>query len=198
MKILAFVDLHGSKKALKKLRDKVKKHSPDIIICAGDLTVFEQNMDLIMSELAKTKKPVLVIPGNHEEGSDVRRSASLFENITDIHKRKHVFKDYIFLGYGGGGFSLVDKEFEALAKKWEKEIRPEDNVVLVTHAPPYKTELDKIMDEHCGNKSIARFIKKVDLNLVVCGHLHENAGKEHKVKKTRIINPGPYGMVLNI
>jgi len=43
MKILAFVDVHGSAACLKEIEKKSKK--VDIILCAGDLTVF-----LILSE----------------------------------------------------------------------------------------------------------------------------------------------------
>lgn len=71
-------------------------------------------------------------------------------------------------------------------------------IILVTHAPPYKTRLDKLAGEHCGNKSIRNFIEKSRSDLVICGHLHENFGREDKIKRTRIINPGHFGKVISI
>ena len=61
MKILAFADLHGSLTALKKLEEKVKKHNPDLVLCAGDVTVFEQNLDYLINRISKFKKPVFVV-----------------------------------------------------------------------------------------------------------------------------------------
>ena len=54
------------------------------------------------------------------------------------------------------------------------------------------------MDEHCGNKDIRKFIDKIKPDLVISGHLHENAGKEDKIGKSRILNPGPTGMLINL
>ena len=45
MKILAFVDLHGSLNALKRLSKQIKSKKPDIIVCAGDISIFENNLE---------------------------------------------------------------------------------------------------------------------------------------------------------
>ena len=55
-----------------------------------------------------------------------------------------------------------------------------------THAPTY-TKVDKIGKNPVGNKSIRNFISEAKPDLVVCGHLHENAGKKDKIGKTRYI-----------
>ena len=66
----------------------------------------------------------------------------------------------------------------------------------MTHAPPHNTKLDKIIDGHCGNKSIRSFITKSKPDIAFSGHIHENNGKEDKIGKTRVINPGPYGKIV--
>jgi len=71
-------------------------------------------------------------------------------------------------------------------------------IILVTHAPPYRTNLDNIEGDSCGNKAIRNFIDKVKPDLVISGHLHENAGKGDKIKNTRLINPGPFGKIIVI
>lgn len=196
MKILAFVDLHGSFSAIQELEKKAEK--ADLLVCAGDISIFEQNLDRILHELSKIGKPLLMIHGNHETEELLKKECIKFENIKFIHKKRFDFKNYIFLGYGGGGFSVVDPDFERFAEAQRKKLKESDNVVLITHAPPYKTNVDKIGKDHHGNKSIADFIKKVDINLVICGHLHENMGKEDLIGKTRIINPGHKGVVIEI
>jgi len=105
--------------------------------------------------------------------------------------------EYVFFGYGGGGFTLVDKNFEKIIKKF-KTIKKGSKVILITHAPPYDTTLDRLdhMD-HLGSKSIKKFIEEVQPVLNICGHLHENAGNIDKIKKTKIINPGT-GAILEV
>jgi Icc-related predicted phosphoesterase len=102
------------------------------------------------------------------------------------------------MGYGGGGFSFIDKKFEKIAKRFKKLIKKDDKIILVSHAPPYGTKVDMIGREHCGNKSIRKFVDKEKPDLVICGHLHECAGKEDKIGKTRIVNPSYKGKVIEI
>jgi len=70
--------------------------------------------------------------------------------------------------------------------------------VLVVHGPPYGTRLDKLGRNHAGNKSIRYFIERNNINYVICGHLHENFGKEDRIKKTNVINPGPFGKIIDL
>jgi Icc-related predicted phosphoesterase len=197
MDILAFVDMHGNDKALKEIKDKAKK--ADIIVCAGDISIFENNLDLLLAELNALNKQVLIVPGNHEDSADLNQLTKINKNIVNIHKKSFIKDDYLFLGYGGAGFSINDSEFSALSKKFEKEAKKHDGrIILVTHAPPYKTKIDEIMKDPCGNKSIKSFIVKVEPDLAISGHLHETAGKEDKVGKTKVINPGPYGKIISL
>jgi len=45
MKLLLFSDIHGSLRHVRKLQKKAKKEKVDMIICAGDLTNFEDKLD---------------------------------------------------------------------------------------------------------------------------------------------------------
>ncbi|NQV08846.1 metallophosphoesterase [Candidatus Woesearchaeota archaeon] len=196
MKILAFTDTHGSKRALTKVKEKAKK--ADIVICAGDITIFSQDLDKILKELNKLKKPVLIIPGNHELQEEIKHAASKLDNIYPIHNSKFKFNDVLFIGYEGDGFSLKDSGFRKASKKFEKWVKKHEKVILVTHAPPYGTKLDQLMDDYCGNKDIRKFIEKHDIKIAISGHIHENEGKRDKIKNTVVINPGPFGKIINI
>lgn len=201
MKILAFTDIHGSSLALKRIEQKVKTKKPDLLVCAGDMSIFEHGIVRIMRRLDRLNKKIVIVHGNHEEGSTFVKFSKLFKNIIFIHKRHFIKNNILFLGYGGGGFSITDKKFEKIAKaKFKNLIKNNKNkkIILVTHAPPYKTKLDKLTRDYCGNKSIRHFIEKNDIELVICGHLHENFGKEDKINKTKIFNPGPFGKIIKI
>lgn len=199
MKILAFTDTHGSLLALRRIEQKTITQNPDLLVCAGDISIFEHGIVGIIKRLNKLNKKIIIVHGNHEDSTTFVKISKFFENIIFIHKNYFIEGNILFLGYGGGGFSIVDKEFEKIANtKFKKIIKnnKDKKIILVTHAPPYKTKLDKLVGGHSGNKSIRSFVEKNKIDLLICGHLHENFGKEDKIKKTRIINPGPFGKIV--
>ncbi|MFH2028869.1 MAG: metallophosphoesterase [Nanoarchaeota archaeon] len=202
MKILAFADMHDNNAAFERLKEKAKK--ADILICAGDLTIFENNIEKLLNKLNRLNKQVLMIPGNHEDPNSLKLIVDQFENIINIHKLSFIKDNCLFLGYGDGGFSMIDRNFEKASKNFEKEIKKfrENNkdarIILATHAPPYNTNIDKIGKNPCGVKNIKDFILKVRPDLAIAGHLHENAKKRDKVKNTIIINPGADGEIIDL
>ena len=110
MKILAFTDTHGSLLALKRIEQKTKTQKPDLLVCAGDISIFEHGIVGIMRRLNKLNKKIIMVHGNHEDEATFIKLSKLFRNIIFVHKTIFIYDDVLFLGYGGGGFSLVDKE----------------------------------------------------------------------------------------
>jgi uncharacterized protein len=200
MKLLAFTDLHLSSLALKKLKSKVKKQKPDLLICAGDMTIFEQDLDYILNKLNKFNIKTLLIHGNHETDFVVRKQCKKYKNLIFIHKKHYKHDNHIFFGYGGSGFSLIEPDFYKTGEKFQKIIKKNKHkrIILITHAPPYNTNLDLIVDNHCGNKTFRNFVARNKIDLYICGHLHENFNKIDHIKKTHVINPGPYGKIIKI
>ena len=194
MKILAFVDVHENLSAFKEVEKKADK--ADLIICLGDLTIFETHLEQLMKRLGKIKKPIFMLHGNHETAEVLKKYCGFYNNITFVHNRLKKFKDYYFLGWGGGGFNQIEKKFETLAKNVNIKGK---KVILLTHAPPYNTKLDIIGKTHYGNKSIIRYVKQ-NKNIIMhlCGHFHETWGKKDKINKTLLVNPGPKGEILTL
>jgi len=189
MKILAFSDLHGDKKALSSLIKISNSKKPDVIVCTGDISDNRMSVKDIITELKKSGKPILIVHGNHETREEIKSD----KQVTNLHKKIMSIENHNFIGFGGGGFSRKDLEFETFSKNIKKE-----NIVLVTHAPPYNTSLDILPMGHVGSMSIKNFIKKHKPVLVICGHIHENDGKSEKINKTLIINPGIKGKIIEI
>jgi Icc-related predicted phosphoesterase len=200
MKLLAFTDMHLSSIAFKKLKSRIKKKNPDLIICAGDVSIFEQGLDSILNKLNKFKKKILIIHGNHETDNVLRKLCKKYKNIIFIHKKQYKQNNHIFLGYGGGGFSLIESGFYKTGERFRKIIKnnKDKKIIFITHAPPYKTKLDLVIGSHCGNKTLKNFIVRNRIYLNICGHLHENFNKKDKIKRTEVINPGPYGKIIKI
>ncbi len=198
MKILAFVDLHGDLKTLKKVIRKASKEKVDYILCAGDITVFSHELEFLLSEMNTSPCPVLMIHGNHEEAGEMESACSLFKNITFMHDKTLRDGDVVFVCHGGGGFSMKDLQFERAMPELRKKIKKGDKVVLMTHAPPANTELDFIYEDHVGSRPIKKFITEVKPVLAISGHLHENEGVVQRSGKILMANPGPEGMVFEV
>lgn len=197
MKILAFVDLHGDSGFLKKIVERAKKDDIDLVVCAGDFTVFESAAGFVLKQLNSIGKPVLLIPGNHETPEVTKKAATEFENIVDLHGKSWQKDNYLFLGYGTGGFAERDVRFRQVAREWRRKVGDE-KIIMVLHGPPHGTKLDDVMGENVGNKDFTMGIKRIVPKLVICGHLHENAGKVDFIGKTQVINPGYEGMVIEL
>jgi len=63
---------------------------------------------------------------------------------------------------------------------------------VVTHDPPYGTQLDRTSGKHVGSRAVLSFIKKHQPDILLCGHIHESKGKDY-IGKTRAVNPGTFG-----
>ena len=122
MKLLAFTDLHSSYQYLKKLKKKIRKSKPDIIICAGDISVFENGLPYLLKTFNKFKIPFLIIHGNHETKTAMKNLCSKHKNITFLHNIHYKQDDAVFLGYGGGGFTQTDPELKKTSKKFKRII----------------------------------------------------------------------------
>ncbi|MBI2664171.1 metallophosphoesterase family protein [Candidatus Woesearchaeota archaeon] len=193
MKLLVFSDVHGDMKAVEALRKKARK--ADIVVCAGDFTFFENKMATVLGKLNSFGKKVLLVHGNHENAKNVARTAKGLKNISFIHKRVEQINGHVFVGHGGEGFSSESRDFDSFASKLK--FSKADRIILVTHQPAHGTEVDFIWDHH-GNKSYRKFIAKHRPLLAACGHLHETQGMEDRIGRTRVINPGPKGAIIEL
>ncbi|MFH2020749.1 MAG: metallophosphoesterase [archaeon] len=196
MKLLFFSDTHGDKEALENI--KKKSSEVDGLVCAGDISVMERGMKSILRELNNLGKKTLIIHGNHENEENLRDMCRDFENLKFMHKGVYHTGDYVFMGYGGDGFSTNDPEFDKVAKFFKSESLGKKRIIMITHGPPHGTEIDKLHGDYRGSKSYRAFMDDVKPHLFISGHLHENAGKHQKIGRTLLINPGKAGAIVEI
>ena len=194
MKIIAFADPHASLTSLKEVEKKAK--DADLILCAGDISIFEQYLEQFLERMNKMGKPVLLIHGNHETEELTETLCQGLKNLMFIHKKLHKIGNYVFVGFGGGGFGQVDNDFDNFIKKIK--IKQGEKLVLMTHGPPYGTKLDIIGKGHYGCRSYTNGIKILKPILYICGHFHETFEAKDKIGNSILANPGPKGMVFGI
>ncbi len=198
MKLLAFTDLHADKKLLHDLAVRARKNDVDLVVCCGDFTIFGRGMRIVLEALESIEKPVYIIPGNHEEKEGLLDKAlEGFRYCRSLHEKDVVIGNYVFLGYGGGGFAQEDAAFRSIARKWYGKYNGK-KIVLVTHGPPFGTKLDILPMGHVGNKDYRRFIERIKPKVAISGHLHETVGVVDAIGKTKLVNPGWDGVVVEL
>ena len=95
MRILTFVDLHADKAALKELEKAAE--GADILVCAGDISIFENHLESTLERLNSLDKPVLMIHGNHENPEVMEKACSARKNIIFMHRHTLVKDDILFI-----------------------------------------------------------------------------------------------------
>jgi len=200
MKFLAAGDIHGDTRLAKKLADKAEKEKVDLIILCGDLTYAEKSTDNIIGPFVKKNKKVILIPGNHETIATADFLAELY-NVTNLHGYSLKFKDIGFFGCGSaniGLFQLKEKEIYDLLKKGFNYIKDSKKKVMVTHVHPSSTKIEQFTKFFPGSKGVEKAIKQFQPDILLCSHVHEAEGIEEKIGKTRIINVGRQGKIIEI
>lgn len=189
-KILAIGDIHGDTGLVKKLAEKAKKEDVDIIILAGDLTWLDQSCEGIVGPFVKTKKQVLLIPGNHEPNSTINFLAEMYPGTKNIHGDHHKIGDLGIFGAGYdsamGPFHIEDDEIFRTLKKSHEKIKDAKKKLMVTHALPAGSKAE--LFEYSGSLAVAKAIKEFEPDIVISGHIHEAGGIDEKIGKTRVIN----------
>ena len=197
MKFLTFVDLHDDKKYLRELVNRAKKDDIDFIVCAGDISQFGRGLLPVLEKFNSLGKKFYVIPGNHETNDMLIKVCPQFNNVINFHQQAVEIEDYVFLGYGEGGFALEDAEFRKFARDWYGKYNSK-KIILVTHGPPFGTKLDLINKHHVGNKDYRKFIERIKPRVAICGHLHETANTMDEIEGVKLIHPGWEGMVIEL
>ncbi len=189
MKILAFTDIHENKAKIANILENAKK--ADLLVCCGDFTYFGRNIKGILSKLAKSGKPLIIIHGNHEEAHELKKACESFKNVIYIHNKIYILGDFAFFGHGGGGFSYTDEQLDAITKEVKKKLDKTKKLIFITHAPPFGTKVDsQPFYGHVGCQSVMKSILELNPILHLCGHIHETEGKKDRIGKTITLNPG--------
>ncbi|HLC31390.1 MAG TPA: metallophosphoesterase [Candidatus Nanoarchaeia archaeon] len=197
LKILAASDLHGDTKQIKRLANQAEKENVDLVVLCGDLVGFVETKDIIKPFKDKQKK-VLIIPGNHDSFATADFLASLY-GVKNIHGYAVSYDKVGFFGAGGadiGPASISESELFKTLKKAHTSLKGIEKKIMVTHMHPSNSISE--FSGFPGSKSITKAIKEFKPDILLHGHIHEAAGLEQTIGKTRVINVGRQGKIIEI
>jgi len=200
MKILAAGDIHGDSRLAEKLARKAEKEKIGLVVLCGDLTISDQVNVPIISPFTKRKIKVILVPGNHETLATADFLAELY-GATNLHGYSIKIDDVGLFGCGLaniGVSGLKEKEIFEILKKGYQKIRNSKTKIMVTHAHPDGSLMGKLTSFFPGSKGIKKAVTTLKPDILLCSHVHEAEGIEEKIGKTRVINVGKKGKIIEL
>jgi hypothetical protein len=196
-KILAIGDIHGDSGLAKKLAELAKKENVDLVILAGDFTLFETSTKNLIGPFAKIKKPVLLLHGNHETFATSDFLTQSYPDTKNIHGYSFIKDNLGIFGAGGAiGFNTDEKEIFDALKKGQSSLKGVEKKIMVTHMHPKGSRSE--FSGFVGSSSIRKAIKEFKPDLLINAHIHEAGGIEEKIGKTKVINVSRKAKIIEI
>ena len=200
-KILAISDVHGEEN--ENLYTYLNNNDIDLVLILGDITDFGP-LDFVstfINKVADCGVDVIAIPGNCDPTGICN---AINEVSFCLHNNIIAYGDAILFGYGGSNETPFNTPGEIQDNKIYGDVYEllanydyvyNDKVpkvkILVTHAPPYNTEADKLESgDHVGSAGILKSIHEFEPQINICGHIHEAKSLSKIGITTDVANPG--------
>ncbi|MBN1524636.1 MAG: metallophosphoesterase [Spirochaetales bacterium] len=195
-RILALSDIHGNISNVKKIICQ-EEDLWMILLCGdisrcGDPSEAEQVLD-ICTQYSNT---IILrgVPGNMDSAAvlDVLELQRI-----SLHGRGEMFESIGVCGVGGSNptpmhtpFELLEEDLGSVLERGYKQITAAEHKIIVSHAPPRGTTLDRIkIGAHVGSEAVRTFLQTNECSLCLCGHIHESPG-EQTVQGVMTVNIG--------
>ncbi len=199
MKLLLFSDLHCDVNAARRIVEL--SPSVDVVVGAGDFATVRHGLHLTLEVLSQIIKPTVLVPGNSETLDELTTACEEWTAAHVLHGRGIQLEGIDFYGLGGAvpvtpfgswSFDLTESQARSLLAGCPA------GAVLVSHSPPQGAVDRSSSGKSLGSEAVRETIERQKPRLVVCGHIHESAGKTATIDATPVINAGPQGIVFEL
>jgi len=197
VKLLIFSDIHSNHKALERLMAT----EADYYFAAGDLVNWARGLEQCGEIMQPRGERVYVLPGNHESAPQIATFCAQF-GFHNFHEQTIRIGQHHVAGLGYSSptpFNTPGEYSEADLAERLARFESLNPLVLICHAPPHGTALDRVRDGlHAGSRSIRDFVDRRQPDYLFCGHIHEAEGVEIALGKTKAVNVGKRGYLLEL
>ncbi len=196
LKILAAGDLHGDFGVAKKLSSKAKKNKVDLVVLAGDIYGYDDGEPGILEPFAKAGQKVLFVPGNCDFEREVEWLSENGKNISNKYVNYHGIG---IAGIGSPDWKLwLDEVDLANIKKNFSKIKSSKKI-LVSHLHAAGTKAELLgFEGWSGDEVLRHAVERFKPDFLISAHIHEAEGIEDVIGKTRVIQVGRRGKILEI
>ena len=195
LKILAAGDLHGSLNVAEKLAAKAARRRVDLVVLAGDIYGYEDSDVEILTPFVKMRQKVVFVPGNCDFDGDLGKMGE----GKNLHGRYVSYNDVGIAGIGNSNWKLwLDEEdFDLIRGNFSR--MKNRKKVLVSHLHARGTKAECFGFEGWTGDDVLRYaVEKFQPDLLIAAHIHEAEGVEDMIGKTRVVQVGRNGTVLEI
>lgn len=195
-RILAAGDFHGDSAVTKKLAEKAEKENVDLVVLTGDVTGLVETQDIIKPFLDRGKR-VVFVPGNWESKQEADVLSKLY-GVKNVGEHYVKYGDVGIFGIGSPDWQMSldeNKTFNKLKKDFDK-IKDLKRKIMVSHIHAAGTKAEVF--GFGGSAGLRRAIDEFQPDLFLSGHIHEAAGLEEMIGKTRVVNIGRKGTIVEI
>lgn len=197
MRLLVFSDIHGDAAALRRLMEI----EADYYIAAGDLANWGRGLDPLGPILQMRTGCMWVLPGNHEDIAAIDAFCEKF-GFNSMHGKHFEAGGWHVAGLGYSNPTPFDTPGEYTEDEMARHLEPFaglDPMILVCHCPPKGTPLDEASPgRHFGSTAVKAFVDRHQPAWFLCGHIHEAAGREVQLGRTRAVNVGKRGWLVEV
>ncbi len=199
LKLLLFSDLHCDARAARRLVER--SGSVDVVVGAGDLATVRRGLERTIDVLRAIDRPAVLVPGNSESDAELAAACQGWSGAHVLHGSGATIAGVDFWGLGGGvpvtpfgawSFDFTEQQADDLLAPCPP------GAVLVSHSPPKGAVDVSSTGASLGSHAVRRAIEDKHPALVVCGHIHQSAGKTAKIGDTSVVNAGPAGLVWDL
>ena len=198
MRLLAFSDLHSD---LRQAQSLVRlSHDADVTLGVGDFASIHSGLEETIAALGPIDGPAILVPGNNETEDALRSACDDWRSATVLHGEATEVDGVVFFGLGGGvPVTPWDWSFDLTEEEAAQLLEPcPEGCVLAVHSPPSGHVDESRSGKHLGSRSVLRSIESRRPVVALCGHVHEQWGRESRIGPTRVINLGPQGTMLEV
>ena len=199
MKILALSDIHGDQHHIKQMAEKAAKEQVDLVLLAGDLVDEKTNsVEGLVGPFRAKGIEVGVIPGNHEGMAEIGFLVDKY-GAKNLHGYTWKKGDVGIFGCGYGNIGLhqlQEGEVFKTLKQGHEKIKLAKTKIMLTHTHPEDSILG--LGIFPGSEAIKKAIELFQPDIHICGHVHETEGIEERIGRTRVINVGRKGKIIEI
>jgi uncharacterized protein len=200
MRILSAGDLHGDRSLAERLAKKAEDEHADLVLICGDITFWDEEPKGMIGPFLKRHKKVLVIPGNHDSFATTDVLTKVYP-VKNLHGYSVRYDDVGIFGCGKANIGierLTDEEIHLTLRSAHQHISYLKKKIMVTHVHPTGTMMERMTRFFKGSGGVRKAIEELQPDIAFCSHVHEAEGLEEQIGKTRVINVGRKGFLLDI